>query len=435
MALNCRSGRRALALALSLPALGGCASARSLAAENVGAPLHATAPTAALLVVGEARADVERSFRVALGRSDRVRLRPAEQTRQAWNPPTDASAPTVEEACDIGRRLQVESVIIATAHASVSENSSCVATDILSKNGRCVAYRKDGTYSGSVSADVRILATWPCRQQLALGVSGGTDGKGVHDSSTAADLAHQAFERNLARALPEAFPIGARVTASDGTRGRIPRGSNDGVRHGQVLGVMRGDTAAGHVVVDDVRSRSADVVAFTGDVTLRRGDLLAESGTTCCLELTPVAVALGADVGGRRRVGGGGGLRVDWYQPLGSLLISSTLARVSVGDGVATNLWTAGAGWMWRISERGSRLYALLGGGVEDSRSHGLHAEGVLGQLALGAKLRLSDNFWFDGEAGWQLGTRMESWGSSSPPPYVDLGGPLARAGVGLRIP
>jgi hypothetical protein len=428
-------------LLVGVASLGACASARSLSAEGTGGPLVTRPTTVALLVVGNAGAELEQTLTEQLSRSRRVRLGTAWLNPNGWSLGPDSEPPTVEEACAAGRKLGVDQVVVASATSTVTENRACARSSILSKNETCQSYYETGQYTASVAATLRLVDVRSCHETASFQISGSNRNRDTEDGHSpdpvaASSVAVAAFRRELARELALLFPVGARVSATDGTRARIDRGAGDGVARGQVFGIMRAGRKIGHAVVEQVERDSATVEAFTGDAVLRPNDALAESGTTCCLEIAPVFAGLRSDVGGSHHLAAGAALQVAWYRPLDSLVVSSMLGLVGAGDQVTTVLWTADAGWVWRLLPRRLSLTLVAGGGVVDAHRSGQRATGFLGDAALGLKLRLSDNFWVTGDGAWVIATRIDGWSDPTTPlPDLELGGPMVRLGVGLRIP
>lgn len=379
----------------------------------------------ALVVVDDTGLDLGREVRRHLEKSKRIQLRSPRHT---------AEPPSIPEACEVGRRLEADYVVILIASAAAKENVRCVRSEILSKTSKCATYARTGTFSAHATVQLDIVDVATCQQSHSFTVTGSTESGS--DEDVAASAAFHDLRGKLARLVPLTFPLGARITRTDGTVGHVDRGRDDGFARGQFFGIFHGDRWVGHAVVREVADSSATVEAFTGDAVLHEGDVLAESGMTCCLELQPMFTTLRSDVAGNRHLAAGAGVQVALYRPLSSFLVSSTLSLVNAGDDVATILWTVDAGWIWRLAPRGLSLYALVGGGVADSHLSGARAGGFVVNAGLGLRLHLTDNFWLTGEGAWLAGTRMDNW--SGPPegmPYVDLAAPLVRLGVGLRIP
>jgi hypothetical protein len=418
-----------------------CASARPLAAEGTGGPVVMQPLEIAVLVIGDAGGDLERDLRAHLERSNRIRVRSPEETHASWQAADPARAPTNEEACAAGRALHVDTVVVASVDRSADENTECVRNEVFTKNADCTQWRKTGQFSAAVTATLRTVSTATCEEEHTFHIGGSNassdlDRGNSPSEQAAATAAYEAFGRDLDRALPVMFPIGARVTSSSGTRAWIDRGAADGITHGQVFGIMRGGEKRGHAVVDDIDRDRATVEAFTDDAVLVDGDVLAESGTTCCIEAIPLATALRTDVNGTGHIGAGAGLQVALYRPLSSWMVSSTLALLNAGANISTVMWTVDIGWLWRVIPRRLSLYAVAGGGPADARTRGARAGGGLVDAVLGLKLRLTDNFWVSGEGAWIAATRMDDWGGMlTEAVSVDLEAPLVRVGVGLRIP
>lgn len=419
------------------------------------------APLSVLVVEGEGApsAKLSASIRAFVGKEARIGIRtltPAE--RAAAKPVTGSAA-----ACALGKSVGEQVVVWSAVRRRSEPAFKCLKTEVeMTPRGEVheTCIERSGEPSGvfaHIAVEVRVVDT-RVEQCLEIALERAEQRAEADTEEAAAIEAERLAWIDLEPKLERAFLFDPTVTEAGGDWGEIDPGREGALKRGDLYNVVRRGSHVGTAAITRAGEGGTEARLLRGRARMMPGDILVSTNpsASCCLELRPfLSGAAITTPAGDPRFAGGGGLHIEWYQPVRSLLFGLSMEKLVTSGSATTDFFTAHAGYQWMLWPRGFGIFGRVGGGFSTSHLHftldgeGATADASGGHVSgmLGVKLGLFDAAWLIAEGGYSIASEHDGWsaedaeGEDLELPFsipessnVNSSGPLFRVGLVVRF-